>query len=82
MFRHPGVSQGGEPPVKTINGYLPDAPELPDEEEPVSPELLLPGELLPPEDELPAPPGVSAAPVAEPPLDRPKYEKMLCRQPG
>ncbi len=72
--------------MKQVNGYLLREPELLlPEEEPVSlelPELLLPGELLPPEDELPAPPGVSAAPVAEPPLDRPKYEKMLCRQPG
>ncbi len=60
---------------------LPEVPEeleLPDEPEllllsselPV-PELLLPGELLPPELLL-LPPGVSAAPVAEPPLDRPK----------
>ena len=44
--------------------------------------LLLPCELVSPEELLLLPPGVSAAPVAEPPLDKPKYEKMLCLQPG
>lgn len=45
-------------------------------------ELLdeLSGELLlvPPEEL----PGLSAPPVAEAPLERPKYEKTLCRQLG
>lgn len=48
----------------------------------VSDVLLLPGELLSPEVLLLLPPGVSAAPVAEPLLDNPKYEKMLCLHPG
>jgi hypothetical protein len=46
----------------------------------VVPELLVPWLLLP--ELLPLLPGVSAPPVAELLPDKPKYEKMLCRQLG
>jgi len=74
--------------------YLLLLPEEPDElgesDEPgllplgLLPELLLPGlvlllSVLSSEED---PPGVSPAPVAEPLPDKPKCEKMLCRQPG
>jgi len=69
---------------------LPEEPdELDESDEPellglLLPELLLPGlvlllSVLSSEED---PPGVSPAPVAEPLPDKPKCEKMLCRQPG